>query len=679
MKRNRYIILLTAAFIAILTAAIFLPMEISLFMIPLTLVAAVLLIMHKNRVYHSRVEDVRKKLNNLKSEGLYIDDQIDDSDDVFYTAMLTILKDLERTLFKLVEKNIQLLSLKEIGRNIVSSLNEKKLVDSVFDYLVHGVGYREVAFILTRRNTGTFQAIVSIEKDNRVIRRTVSFDLNDIDGAILGSLKTGKSFMIKDVEMHPMGKIDEKTLFPNSTMTSYICVPLMKSSEKNICRTSKNCFFNSHRNNNTEESRTHFLEGNECLGCSDIPLLGALVVTDGFRATPLTNIDQVTLETVGSLVSSNIENWILYQELRQSEKFREKVFEGMIHGLIVTDLEGSVTFVNRSTESMAQRPQEELEGTNVFDLVVDKDGVSAKNAFFNRLYGEGPVSFYEAYLKSADGYHVPIRLTVSKFPGEHDEIKGAILTLVDLSDIKKMEEEIRHLDRLAALGRFTSAIAHEIRNPLTGIGAGIQYLKRSSDFNDEQDKSIESILSEVNRLNRIITDLFKVAKPRGLLYQEANISELVERGYNSIKDIFAERDVEFVNRVDLDLPSVDLDPDQITQVIINLLKNAAEAVEEGGKVEAAARICDGNIRGENIKERQEIIQIDISDNGIGFDEEIGGQVFEPFFSKKAGGTGLGLYISHSIIQHHYGRIDINSEPGKGTTFTICLPVRKHGR
>jgi PAS domain S-box-containing protein len=348
-------------------------------------------------------------------------------------------------------------------------------------------------------------------------------------------------------------------------------------------------------------------------------------------------------------------------------------------GLVVTDLDGKINFANRSAKSMVQMEKSMLEKTTICDLIIDTDIDRDESLLFNTLHRDDSIILHEGYIKRADGYHIPIRINTSQFLGENNEIQGTIVLFVDLSDIKKMEEEIRRLDRLSVLGRFTSAIAHEIRNPLTGIGAGVQYLKRSSKFSDDQNNSVDSILSEVNRLDRIISDLFKVAKPRDLLYQKADILELIERSYNSVKAIFTEKEIEFTKIIDDNVLPVEVDPDQIIQVLINLLKNAAEATENGGKVIVKVKCYNEKITDEKIKEKEKIIRIEIIDNGMGIDDESIEKVFEPFFSKKSKGTGLGLFISHSIIQHHHGTIDVSSREGEGTTFKINLPVNKHGR
>jgi PAS domain S-box-containing protein len=634
----------------------------------------------RSRLRGKRIENIQKRLSNLKSEGLFLDEDIGDTgDDVFYRMIITLLTDLERTLFKLVEKNIQLLSIKEIGRSIISSLDEKKLIDSVFDYLVHGVGYKEAAFIILRRKKLSFQAIVTIEKATRLVRRVVNFGFNDLDGAIRNSLATGKAFLIKDVRMHPLIDVEGEPLFPDSTMESYICVPLMKSSVELKCCDSDSCILIQKGKCKEDTNKmTPYLSIPECMSCPDLPLLGALIVTDGYRATSLTNVDQVTVETVGSLVGSNMENWMLYQELRQEERFREKVFEGMMHGLIVADMEGKVTFANRSAREMSGLDEKGILSRHIDELISDDDSGKSKNGspVFNALDYTAPIVFHEAYLINSDNLGIPVRMNVSRLIGDDNDTQGAIVLFSDLSEIKRMEEAIRHLDNLAVLGRFTSAIAHEIRNPLTGIAAGIQYLARSTELDGDHRENITFILAEVDRLNRIITDLFKVAKPRDLLYQESDPASIVEKSFKSVSDIIDSRKVRFSSNVAPDIEKVEVDPDQITQVLINLMKNAAEAVEEGGRVSVNIKMLDDSDSDMWRERSRDYFIIDVADDGPGINGSDKQKIFLPFFSRKKGGTGLGLFVTHSIIQHHQGSIKVISEPDDGTVFRVYLPVTR---
>jgi len=671
MRRFRDITVVAAIFSVLLVASLYVPLWITL---PIGMGFTALEIYLRRRELRRRIDEIQHRLGRLRSEGLFIEGKVRGTeDDIFYRMILTLLTDLERSLYKLVEKNIQLLSLKEIGRNIISSLDERKLIDSVFDYLIRGVGYKETALVLLRKKRGQFQAFVSIEKANRIVRSVVNFGLDDLTGACYRSFLSGKPYLIKDVKMHPIMEMESEALFPESTMSSYLCVPLVKSVEQVKCMDTDECALKK-MTKKQGESRVGYLSGTDCLACPHIPLIGALIITDGYRAAPLTNIDQVTLETVGSLVSSNIENWMLYQELRQEEMFRENVIEGMINGIFALDLTGRVTLANRSTRDMSSFDEDELHGVMISEIVVESKEGSVGDQSIVRVLEEGrSVRYREALLKCKDGIHIPIRMNISPLSGS-EGIEGAVIEFVDISELKRMEEEIRHLDRLAVLGRFTSSVAHEIRNPLTGIAAGIQYLNRDSSLSSDQRENISFILNEVERLNRIITDLFKVAKPRKLLYQKIEVPGLVERGYKSSNEAFNNKKIEFETDFEDNLPLIEVDPDQVVQVLINMFKNSAEAITDGGKVTVKGYIYNGGDQEVILEKERDMVCIEICDDGDGIEEDDKQRIFEPFFSRKKGGTGLGLFISHSIIQHHQGRITISSEPGDGTTFRVYLPI-----
>jgi PAS domain S-box-containing protein len=676
MRLYRDIIVISAGFCLLLLATIVTPVWVC---IPLGCILAAAMMMRRRSDHRTKMEAINVRLTNLRSEGLVIEERVKGSDeDVFYRMIMTLLSDLERSLFKLVEKNIQLLSLKEIGRTIISSLDEHRLIDSVFEYLNRGIGYKETAFIILRRKKRSFQAIVTIERPSRVIRRVLNFGFGDLTSALYDSFLSGKPFLIKDAEMHPLFTVGGEQVFPGSTMTSYICVPLMKSTETIECYESEDCpLKKTARHPGEAHAEIPFLRSEECLSCGAIPLLGALIVTDGYRATPLTNIDQVTLETVGSLVSSNMENWYLYQELRQEELFRERVIEGMLNGVFVADGDGNVTLANRTARDMSQYKQRQIRSLRIDDVIIGETAGGAKKSLVSSVLESGPPLTYVAgYLRRKDGIHIPVRLTAAALSGEDGDVQGAIIEFIDMSEIKRMEEEIRNLDRQAVLGRFTSAVAHEIRNPLTGIAAGIQYINRSQGLSAEHRENISFILAEVDRLNRIITDLFKVAKPHDLLCQKTGVRDLIERSQRSLADLFKNKGIDFTIAVDDNVPLVDVDPDQMMQVLINLLKNAAEAVPQGGFVSVAGRLYDGGDPDVVREKDRDMVCFEIADSGAGIAPEDREKIFEPFFSRKKGGTGLGLFVSQSVVQHHHGRISVSSAPGKGTSFRVYLPIAR---
>ncbi len=674
LRRYRDLVLVCAGYSVLVALSTVVPWWVCL---AAGLVLTALAIERRRRAHRRRIEAIQQRLSNLRSEGIVIEEKERGSeDDVLQRVIMTLLGDLERTLFKLVEKNIQLLSVKEIGRTIISSLDEQRLVDSVFEYLNRGVGYKEAAFIILRKKKRTFQAIVTIEQPSRVVRRSLTVDYADLASSVSQACLAGKSFLIKDAAMHPLFTAAGEPLFPDSTMTSYLCVPLLKSVETGVCGESEDCVLRKGASP-PEPAAPVYLGNEECLGCPHMPLLGALVVTDGFRGTALTNVDQVTLETVASLVSSNMENWYLYQELRQEELFRERVIEGMLNGVFVIDREGNVTLANRTARDMSQYKQRQVRTLRIDELFVAQAGGKDESSSLLRVFERGsPLTHREAYLRRRDGMHVPIRMNVAPMAGEDGEVQGAIIEFIDLSEMRRMEEEIRYLDRLAVLGRFTSAVAHEIRNPLTGIAAGIQYINRSQALPADQRENIVFILNEVDRLNRIVTDLFKVSKPRDLLCQPIAVAELVERSRRSIGNLFEGKGITLAVSIDDDVPPIDIDPDQIIQVLINLFKNAIEASAAESEIRVQGRRYAGGDP-EVVRERDtELVCIEVADSGQGISREDLEKIWEPFFSRKKGGTGLGLFVSQSIVLRHQGRLSVTSAPGEGATFRVYLPITR---
>jgi two-component system sensor histidine kinase HydH len=242
-----------------------------------------------------------------------------------------------------------------------------------------------------------------------------------------------------------------------------------------------------------------------------------------------------------------------------------------------------------------------------------------------------------------------------------------------------MEEKIQHLDKLAALGRFSSSMAHEIRNPLTGIVAGIEYLRRVGGIPDDQTENINFILSEVNRIDRLISDILSVVRTGDLVYHPVQIESVIKSSITSVRDLADAKSVRITAKFPAHTRSVMIDPDRITQVMLNLLRNAIEANPEKGEIRVKVSF-PMEMNDVLFDDARNLVIIEIGDDGEGFLEEERGRIFEPFFTTKPEGTGLGLYVTHSIVEQHGGYILVDHEEGRGAVFTIYLPVEKvqHG-
>jgi signal transduction histidine kinase len=285
----------------------------------------------------------------------------------------------------------------------------------------------------------------------------------------------------------------------------------------------------------------------------------------------------------------------------------------------------------------------------------------------------------EAWLVKKGGGKDPVVLNTTLLLDEKKHPQGALVVFNDITRQKGLEEQVAHLDKLAALGRLSSSIAHEIRNPLTGIAAGIQYLQRAGQVAGSQQENIEFILDEVKRIDRLIGDLMSVVRVSDLIYAETTLEELIQAGVASMAELAKRKAVVVATEFPGEPRPIVVDADRITQVIINLLKNAIEASPvDGGVVVSLSFAPDA--RDVLFDAVGDFAIIRVRDNGLGLTEEDRQRVFEPFFSKKTEGTGLGLYVTHSIIERHGGYIYVDSEYGVGTTFSVYLPVKQvhHG-
>src|SRR5262249_12770946 len=275
----------------------------------------------------------------------------------------------------------------------------------------------------------------------------------------------------------------------------------------------------------------------------------------------------------------------------------------------------------------------------------------------------------ETLLRTASGAPLPVRLTTSRLRDERGHAYGALATFLDLTPLKAAEERARQMDQLAALGRFTSSVAHEIRNPLTGIGMGVRRLARALADKPAEAEHVEFVLNEIRRLDRIVQQLFDVTHPRKLDLAPRSLEDTIHLAERSLAGLLEERHVKVECDVQPGLPPAPHDADQMQQVFINLLKNAVEASPEGARVRV--RLARGAAPGAPLK-------ASIADEGPGIDEQARQTLFEPFFTTKPKGTGLGLYITHEIVKRHGGTLSVKSEPGRGATFTLELPLDPHG-
>jgi nitrogen-specific signal transduction histidine kinase len=268
--------------------------------------------------------------------------------------------------------------------------------------------------------------------------------------------------------------------------------------------------------------------------------------------------------------------------------------------------------------------------------------------------------------------------------------RGELVTLRDLSGLRRLQQEIRLRDRLATLGQLSAGVAHEIRNPLAGIGTSAQVLLRRFEPRDERARFVQVILEEVRRLDRIVDSLLQYARPQPPELKSNHLHDCVKRVLALVGDTVTQHHVRVETRVMPRLPAVYIDADLVTQVLLNISLNALQAMPEGGTLvfvvgrvrRRAAPRGPGRRRSDLLSQPHraagwvEYQQIKIADTGRGIPRHLLPKLFDPFFSTRPQGTGLGLAISQTIMHEHGGAIEIASREGHGTTVLLNFPVEK---
>jgi signal transduction histidine kinase len=273
-----------------------------------------------------------------------------------------------------------------------------------------------------------------------------------------------------------------------------------------------------------------------------------------------------------------------------------------------------------------------------------------------------------------------------------------VLTLRDLTQARRMQQELRRNERLVTLGQLSAGVAHEIRNPLAGIGTSAQVLLRRFEPRDDRARFVQVILDEVARLGRIVTSLLSYASPRAPELAAADLADCVDKVRELTVEAVAQGGVTVEVDVAPRLATLYLDRDLITQVLLNVTLNAIQAMPRGGTLRYEVRKVrrrrpargpgrrasdDPQGAGENARRHGsgsiEYQQVRVIDTGVGIPLHVLPKMFDPFFSTKPRGTGLGLSICQTIMQEHGGAIEVDSREGRGTTVLLSFPLEKrHG-
>lgn len=337
------------------------------------------------------------------------------------------------------------------------------------------------------------------------------------------------------------------------------------------------------------------------------------------------------------------------EELSTEKEKLNTIVSAIGSGIILLDMRGKIQWINQTMKEIAGK---DITGVYCEDICVDCTVVGSysvedlQTEILTNLFGMKDRYFQvtTAPVKSADG-----------------EIHGYIRLVQDVTEMKKMEEQMIHSEKLASLGRLTAGITHEIGNPLTSVFSFVQILKEMEQ-DEFKKESLGTIYFHISRIADILKQLSGFSKTPPVELKPWKVNSLVESSLSLIQYDKRAKDITIVRDLSDEVPEITTDGNQLSQVIVNIILNAVDAMPEGGTLTIRSRVRDGSII------------IIFEDTGIGISKENVGRIFDPFFTTKEKGTGLGLAVSYSIIKKLNGSLSVESEVKKGSKFMITLPM-----
>ena len=354
----------------------------------------------------------------------------------------------------------------------------------------------------------------------------------------------------------------------------------------------------------------------------------------------------------------------LSRELEDVKNDMESIIQSIASGIMITQMNDTVTYVNQAGEKILGYSKDELIG-KPFQILGLREKQSVIHFLLNNP--EELDTRKEGWMRRKDGSEFPVGFTLNNHISIRGEMMGKIVIFRDLTNIYRTQEEILRMDRLVSLGKLSSGIAHELRNPLAGIKTTAQALGEELSEDDPRREYLSRITKEIDRLNDLLKTFFSFAKPQKLNLVPCHIKDIINEIIPFLIKEISDKGIHFVENYAPRIPKIKVDKNQMHQVFLNLFLNAIQAMPGGGELNVAVGLStpDGM--------KQNFVRVEVSDTGKGIPPHLIERIFDPFFTTKSKGIGLGLSIAYQIIKKHGGTIKVESQWEKGTSFVINLP------
>ncbi len=395
-------------------------------------------------------------------------------------------------------------------------------------------------------------------------------------------------------------------------------------------------------------------------------IIGILGVDKKHNEPEINENEVESISIFANYASIIIEKSRLVEDLLNEKKFSENVLKSSNDGILTVDVIGRITSLNPAAEGMFDIRR--LDAINKFmgDIFESSEW---KKRISKTLQQHINIKGWEYTLTKKNNQDIMLDISISQIMNEEGDLIGFMFLIRDITNERRRDEYLQRMTRLISLGELAAGVAHEIRNPLTGIGVVLDMLRGKKRLSKVDCDLINQANGEIERLENLIADLLVFANPRQLNYELVEINDILKSISSLISEQCNKQKVELTGKYCNKLPLVYVDRERIRQGFLNVVINAIQAMPEGGRLTVETNVY----RPDSTPVKGQCIMITISDTGIGISNAHKDRIFDPFFTTHSDGTGLGLSITHSIIKEHNGSIWVDSDQGKGTKFTILLP------
>lgn len=513
------------------------------------------------------------------------------------------------------KKAAQLQLLNKVGRQMAATLDRDKLLPLLVKAIQKNFNYYHVMILLHK---GAGELVMKAQAGDPACLMPEGYRRRLGEGIIGAVAQTGQSVLLNDVQKDP------RYLKVRPQTRSELCVPVK-------------------------------------IG----PHLAGVINVESNRVAAFDRLDQDIMEIIARQLANVIKNAGIYQECKQAKDFLQQLISSSVDAITTADNLGRLNFWSKGAEEIFGYKPEEVLGKSATDFYAR--GREEARRLMWLLLKKGRLKNVEVEYLGKHKKKIYASLSASLLKDERGGVIGSLGIIRDITEIKVLSQQLLESERFATIGKLSTQVAHEIMNPLSSIKMNIRILSKREGLSANDQRRLAIANFEIDHLEKILQDIFDYSKSFHLNMSKEDINEVLRKSLVMVQDQLDEKQITVIRKLNAELPAVPLDLVRMMQVFTNLILNAAQALPQAGKIRLQTALEQQGGR--------KFLSVTISDNGPGIPAIHLSAIFDPFYTTKSGGTGLGLTIVKKIVELHHGRVQVKSRVGQYTRFKILLPVK----